>query len=428
MKTSNKKITAFKYSFLFILLFEILPGIVHAQQLKMYDFVLFGGNGNCPNGAGQKAPLAPGCAVQIGSTNNINGNGLIGSYSLVQSTGNANIEGSLHSGGLISLSNNNTLSGRITVANSLNLAGAVLQVGSGATIAGNIEVNGDVIIAGGTVEGVVRQPSASNTYVGPVPAGGRIIAPLNLPVLPAMPKIISINTGSVTTDITNTKTITKGTYRNVNLSNNKTLTFSDTGTYIFNSITLANSNLFVFDFKNRPTGVIRIYVAGNMFLDKIRTSIINGGSASRIFTETNGNGGTGTYAFTISNGQGTLRSIWSGTVWAPYAGILIGSGTGNSDITGALWSAAQVNINSGVNINYEPFLLECTNPIANVGPDKVIDCINTTNQLAATVGTGLQFNWLVANAGNILSGANTLTPTVNAGGDYILRIGNFNKR
>ena len=42
-------------------------------------------------------------------------------------------------------------------------------------------------------------------------------------------------------------------------------------------------------------------------------------------------------------------------MWAPYSAINVGSGTGSSDITGALWSGTQVNVQSGVNIFYAPF-------------------------------------------------------------------------
>ena len=53
------------------MLFSLLPLFSEAQQLKITDFVVFGGNGSCPTGPNQKAPLYPGCGVLIGKSVNI---------------------------------------------------------------------------------------------------------------------------------------------------------------------------------------------------------------------------------------------------------------------------------------------------------------------------------------------------------------------
>ncbi|HOV15083.1 MAG TPA: hypothetical protein PK771_12415, partial [Spirochaetota bacterium] len=93
----------------FLVLFFFAAGTswinASAQQLSITDFVIFGGNGNCST-----------CAVQLGSSSNIQG-GSVGSYKLVKTTGNAAISGNIHSGGTVSLSNSNNVSGRITAAN-----------------------------------------------------------------------------------------------------------------------------------------------------------------------------------------------------------------------------------------------------------------------------------------------------------------------
>ena len=86
-----------------------------------------------------------------------------------------------------------------------------------------------------------------------------------------------------------------------------------------------------------------------MFLGKINAAMINGGNASRIFSETHG---TGVNAFTITNGSGGGSSRWLGNIYAPYSAINIGSGTGSSEVNGSLWSGTQVIINSGVTINF----------------------------------------------------------------------------
>jgi hypothetical protein len=94
MKQPNLITHFYKWVSAFFLLVVLYPGTLNAQQLKITDFVLFGGNGTCPGGPSQKAPALPGCAVQIGSSSNIQG-GSVGSYSLVKSTGNVTINSNI---------------------------------------------------------------------------------------------------------------------------------------------------------------------------------------------------------------------------------------------------------------------------------------------------------------------------------------------
>src|SRR4051794_3316046 len=95
-----------------LLSFNFLLSSLHAQQLKITDFVLFGGQSSTSTNV-VTTPVAPGFSVQIGSTANII-NGRIGSYNLIKSTGNATLGNSLNSGGTITLSNGNKVSGGIT--------------------------------------------------------------------------------------------------------------------------------------------------------------------------------------------------------------------------------------------------------------------------------------------------------------------------
>ena len=176
-----------------------------AQQLNISDFVLFGGNGNCPTGAGQSAVPSPGCGVQVGSSSSIQG-GSVGSYKLVKSTGTSTFTGNIYSGGTVVLANNNTVTGKITAANSLNTTGTILSVGSSANLGGNIDVNGNIVVGGGTVTGRVTRPTGK-TYSGPVPAGGNITGTPTLPILPQMPVITSFPAFG-TTNIIITRTIT----------------------------------------------------------------------------------------------------------------------------------------------------------------------------------------------------------------------------
>jgi len=66
-----------------------------------------------------------------------------------------------------------------------------------------------------------------------------------------------------------------------------------------------------------------------------------------------------------------------------------------------------------------------TPPNANAGPDKVLDCAVTQVNLAGSSTTpGATFSWVASNGGNIVSGANTATPLVNAAGTYTLTVTN----
>ena len=104
------------WALILVFICGLFPAVLKAQQLKMTDFVLFGGT-KTPL-TGQTQPLAPGYAVQLGSSSNIqkssNGpEGSIGSYKLVKSTGNFTINGNIYSEALIQLTNSNVVTGKI---------------------------------------------------------------------------------------------------------------------------------------------------------------------------------------------------------------------------------------------------------------------------------------------------------------------------
>ena len=405
-----------------LITFLILSLTSSAQQLSISDFVLFGGNILCPAGPGQQAPAAPGCGVILGSSTNIQ-QGSIGSYRFITSTGNATINTNLYSGGTIQLANSNTVTGKITAANNAGLTGNVISIGSGGLLSGNIDANGSIVVGGGTVTGRVTHPTGT-TYTGPAPDAGNVIGTPALPVLPAMPVINNFPAaGSVNISIN--KTITPGSYGNVTLGGNKTLTLSGPGVYIFNSIkNSGTTNNFVFDFKNSTTGTFKIYIIADVDLNKVLATTINGGSANRIYAETHGNGSTsaaGNIAWNIANGSAGGSSKWLGSVWAPYAGINIGAGTGSSYLTGALWSGTQVNIQSGVSITFAPFSF-CTAPDANAGVDKPLDFSTLTTLTGSSATPGVSFNWQAINGGIITSPTNAVSITVSVAGTYVLTV------
>ena len=100
-------------------------------------------------------------------------------------------------------------------------------------------------------------------------------------------------------------------------------------------------------------------------------------------------------SFVIANGSSGGGTKWLGTVWAPNAGIHIGSGTGSSNLTGALYSSTRVVIQSGVTLTHAPFAA-CNAPNANAGPDKMLTCDNPTTQLEGSSTTpSVQYYWIV---------------------------------
>tara|TARA_Y100000589_G_scaffold325106_1_gene362380 strand:+ start:2862 stop:6239 length:3378 start_codon:yes stop_codon:yes gene_type:complete len=65
-----------------------------------------------------------------------------------------------------------------------------------------------------------------------------------------------------------------------------------------------------------------------------------------------------------------------------------------------------------------------TPPVANAGPDMVLDCNNSILTLNGSgSSTGMNYNWTTS-GGNIVSGVNTTTPTVNYTGTYTITVVN----
>src|SRR6185503_12402838 len=105
------------------------------------------------------------------------------------------------------------------------------------------------------------------------------------------------------------------------------------------------------------------------------------------------------------------------------AAINVGSGNGNADLTGALWSRTQVNIQSGVTLNYAPFM-DCGPVNANAGPDKQLNVFTSTKLEGSSTTAGAQFSWQPLLGGNIVSGQTTATPDVNSIGKYAFSVTN----
>jgi hypothetical protein len=411
---------------IFLMFQFLLSGVAISQQTNISDYVIFGGTNTVL--PGQQPCNTPGYGVIFGSSTNIQG-GSIGSFKLIQSTGSASVMSNIFSGGTVVLANSNTVSGRITAANmaALKAGTTILSVGSGASLTGNIDVNGDILISGGTVSGIVTNPPGSIYKLGKNIISNTKGNP-NLPGLPTVPPITAFQPYPypMLPDITS-GTITPGAYDDIKLPGNKTLTLKGTGIYVFDKIDNKGTNSFVFDFNGDPSGTFKIYVHNDVNLDKISVTMINGGSATRIYTEVHGAGsGSPKYAFNIANGSSAAAATkWLGTVWVPYAAINIGSGTGNSSITGALWSGTQVNIQSGANIIYAPYS-QCVPLSANAGPDQIsaATCGLTSIKLSGnkpTIGAGA---WsIISGSGGSFSNSldSNATFTGTPGTTYTLR-------
>ena len=407
---------------LLTVLFLFFASFITAQQTKIQDYVIFGGSGNCQTSE-KSYHEDDGCLVIIGNKSKIT-SGAIGSYQMVKTTGAVDIGGDIFSGGKINLANKNMVGGRITAGNSSASNGSVLKTGYYGNFQGNIDVNGNIYIGWGSkIEGKVTHPSGTS-YNGPTPKGGNITGEPTLPTLPQMPEITQFpEAGSKC--FYGTETLNAGAYDKIRLPGNKTLTFSGTGEYIFNSINNRGANTFIFDFKNNATGTFKLYIYGDVDLDNINVKMINGGDASRIYAEVHGSGGScwdKRSAWNMGNSYGyscKKESSWEGTVWAPYGAINIGSSSGDVTVTGALISGSKVNIGCDVTVNFAPFS-SCTPPNVNAGPDIVLNVLQTTKLVGSSTTSNVQFNWQGLNGGEIISGGNTSTAEVSLAGTYVL--------
>ena len=383
---------------LIILLVVSLGGRQLAAQLKVTDFVIY--TNDPPNVAGSNTN------VTISSSTVING-GVIGSSRLVTSTGNTNIKSSIFSDGIIQLTNGNTVTGKIAARNILDLGGNALSVGSNAILSGNIDVHGNILVSGGKVFGKVTHPQGT-TYVGPKPQGGESKSTPTLPDLPQLPAV-STFPSSTNENITTTRSLDPDkSYGSLLLGGGQTITLSGPGIYTFKSIKNAGGNNLVFDFKGLEGNII-IYIHGDVDLSKLSASIKGGGSAARIYAETHGDGSGNidkTIAWNVDNGSsGAGTSRWFGTVYAPYGGVNIGSGSGSAEFSGAVYSGKKVLVQSGATINYVPFV---TCEDGSFGSNCTLDYYppRSTGKYDGAIGSEL--NSLYENFGNVKDSAKTI--------------------
>ncbi|HUP11877.1 MAG TPA: S8 family serine peptidase [Niastella sp.] len=341
-------------SFLVLLLIGIG---VQAQQaptkLGIKNFAIFGGDSL----ASHTDSLRYG--VELASNIGIQGGGAVGSYTFLKMNNSVTISGDIYVN-TFQAGHTNTFNGTVTVSNTDGETYNVLNAGflSKFTNPGNIIINGNSFIdtptsAPSVVDGFVQYPN-TYTYVGPVPAGGIFKNTPFLPTWPDMPFTGEFSVG--TASVLGTQTITPGAYGVIALNGGATVTFSGVGDYYFRSIGNTGINNFVFDFQNNATGAFRLFIQDTASVGNINVTLVNGGSAARIYTETQGAGNApnGFNAF-LMNTSGTSAN-WEGTIWAPYGGITIGQKAAGSanQVRGCLWSATKVTLGFNTAFTYVP--------------------------------------------------------------------------
>jgi hypothetical protein len=330
------------------------PPPVIPQNVKISDFSLFAGSSDLFN----SDPAVYGITFfSVGKVYS----GDVGSRGLIQLDFNNQISGNVYSNHRIKFGDNDQITGNVIANNFTNSQLPALESGNLANYPNtykNLAIQGDIVLpANAIITGQISHPAGSS-YTGPTPQQGRFTGSFGDVPMPVMPGTTSFNPGGVT--INTTITISPGSYEAIQLGGGQTVTFAGPGDYFFDSIRNSNNggiNDFKFDFLNTSTGLIRIFVKRNAELGQIQTTTV-GGDASRIYTEVQGVAVPGRMnSFTIDGQSG--GSNWKGTVWAPNAGIYIGTtyaggGSTTTTINGALWSGTYIYLDKAVFIYHVP--------------------------------------------------------------------------
>lgn len=136
--------------------------------------------------------------------------------------------------------------------------------------------------------------------------------------------------------------------------------------------------------------------------------------------------GTGT-ALTCANPTGQISAVAtpaSATLnWTGPGGFTAQGSPVNVTVPGDYF----VTATTGAGCDSDPVKVVVTGnfvpPNGSAGPDKELTCTLTSVQLSGSSTTpGATFSWIASGGGNIVSGANTATPTVNAAGTYTLTV------
>ncbi len=410
----------------FVIIFQFQPVIAQtgADDLPMdlTEFMIYSGSES--NGA--TTPSSPGYSTIIGPNAQLNGT--VGAAALFQSQDGVKFNASIHAGGKIDMGQSNLVSGDLTAANADEISTNVLIVDAYSELFGDIHVNGNAFMStvDGMVEGSVTIPEGFE-FNGPAPLGSIFYTAPELPSLPIIPGA-SIFSSSSSVNVTESTSISPGSYGDMILQGNQVITFSEPGEYTFQSIqNSGKTNRFKFDFTDNAEGQFVLNVHDDAMLGKIVVDLLEGGTATQVLLEVQGNGfssPSGHHACVIENGSNSpaYMSAWQGSIFTPNAGISIGEGIGESHHVGAFWAAGQVSVGQAVVIDYEAFPFEedteCTTPSVTAGPDVVLPCVGTV-ALNGDVETGALPMWTALNNGNIFGQSGSMA-IVDQAGTYVL--------
>jgi hypothetical protein len=267
--------------------------------------------------------------------------------------------------GQVDLGNNSLFQGTILANGAINLLFGATLNGRALSRAGAISLNTNTV-------NIPAQPSASVTASGPTIfcAGGSVILTAD------SSSAYLWSTGATTQSITVT---TAGNYF-VRVSNGCFST-SDTIAVIVNPLPNANAG-------------------ADQQLTCLQTSVVLNGSSS-----TSGV----TFSWVASGGGNIVSGANTATPTVNTAGTYTltvtntTSGCSSTDVAVVTTNGALPNVNAGA--------------------DKQLTCLQTSVVLNGSSSTsGVTFSWVASGGGNIVSGANTATPTVNAAGTYTLTV------
>ncbi len=126
------------------------------------------------------------------------------------------------------------------------------------------------------------------------------------------------------------------------------------------------------------------------------------------------------------NGTSTLNYLWTATQGGT---ITAGANTPNATITTAGLYTLKVTdtANGCTSTDLVQIFNDADAPLANAGPPVTLNCtlLETNLQGTGSIGANISYQWMADATGNIVSGANTLTPLINDPGIYTLVVTNI---